>query len=293
MGATVAGVAALVATVFAVALLRRWHLRGRINRALVIWSVSLSMFALASAALAYGELAGWSSTGFRVFYVFGGVLVVPWLALGTVETALRDRVILRVLGATALVVAVLFLVPLFAADAAVLYVAGVVLGGLWGLLLLTAPPEGVRAGSTALIGTFTAVAVFAVTAGALQAPLPTEGLPEGRDLFAPGIRGLAVGGNALGAIMVIVGAVASAWRVWGQGAPHLVVGNLLIGLGVLIAASGGALAFLGETASHAIAFAVGVTVMYAGFTRTTRVPGQMPQALDRALEDRGAEEQAP
>lgn len=278
MGATVAGVAAIVATAFAVALLRRWHLRGRYNRALVLWSVSLAMFAVASAALAYGELAGWSSGGFRVFYAFGGVLVVPWLALGTVQNALHDPVTLRVLGATALTVSVLFLVPLVVADTTALYVPAVVLGGLWGLLLVTAPPEGVGAGSTALIGTFTAVALFAVTAGTLRGSLPVDGLPEGRSLFAPGIRGLALGGNVLGATMVVVGAVTSAWRMRGRGTPHLVAGNLLIGLGVLIAASGGTFAFLGETASHAIAFTIGVTVMYAGFTRTTRVPGQVPRA---------------
>lgn len=279
MGATVAGAAAVVAAVFAVALLRRWDARGRANRALVHWSISLVMFALASAALAYGEVAGWTSGWFRLFYVFGGVLVVPWLALGTVQTASHDRVGVRVLGVTALVVAALFLVPLVTADSSLLYVPGVVLAAVWALLLLTAPPEGVAAGSVALVATFSVVALFAVTAGAFQSPLPAEGLPEGREIFAPAVRGLAVAGNALGALLVVVGAVTSAWRLRGRGTPHLVVGNLLIGLGVLIAASGGALAFLGETASHAIAFAVGVTVMYAGFTRTTRVPGESPRAI--------------
>lgn len=283
MGATVAGAAAVVAGVFAVALLRRWDARGRTNRALVYWSISLVMFALASGALAYGEIVGWTSAWFRVFYLFGGVLVVPWLALGTVQTSARDRVNLRALGVAALVVAASFLVPLVTVDSGVLYVPGVVLAALWGVLLLTAPPEGVAAGSVALVATFSAVALFAVSAGTFQGALPAEGMPEGRDIFPPGIRGLAVAGNALGAVMVVVGAVASAWRLRGQGTPHLVVGNLLIGLGVLIAASGGALAFLGETASHAIAFAVGVTVMYAGFTRTTRVPGEAP----RAVEERG------
>lgn len=279
MGATVAGTAAVIAAVFAGTLLRRWYLRGRTNRALVLWSVSLVMFALASAALAYGELAGWSSGWFRVFYLFGGVLVVPWLALGTVQTSSRDRVNLRILGVTSLVVAALFVAPLVTTDTPALFLPGLVLGALWGVLLLTAPPEGVNAGSVLLVVTFSVIGLFAVSAGALQAPVPTDQLPEGSELFTPGVRGLAVAGNALGAIMVVVGAVVSAWRLRGRGVPHLVVGNLLIGLGVLIAASGGALAFLGETASHAIAFAVGVAVMYAGFTRTTRVPGGPPERL--------------
>lgn len=279
MGATVAGAAAVVAAVFAVALLRRWDAGGRTNRALVHWSISLVMFALASGVLAYGEVTGWTSGWFRVFYLFGGVLVVPWLALGTVQTSSHDRVNVRVLGVTALVVATLLLVPLVTADSRLQYLPGVLLAAVWGVLLLTAPPEGVAAGSVALVATFSVVALFAVSAGAFQSPLPAEGLPEGRAIFAPAVRGLALAGNALGAVLVVVGAVTSAWRLRGRGTPHLVVGNLLIGLGVLIAASGGALAFLGETASHAIAFAVGVTVMYAGFTRTTRVPGEAPRAV--------------
>lgn len=280
MGASVAGAAAVVAALFAVSLARRWNAGGRVNRALVYWAVSLSMFALASAALSYGEVAGWTSVSFRVFYLFGGVLVVPWLALGTVQIAARDRVNLRVLGGTAVVVAALLAVPMLVGDTPMLFLPGVVFAGLWAILLLAAPPQGVTAGSSVLVVTFSVVATFGVTAGVLSGPLPVDQLPEGSELFAPVIRGFAVGGNALGAILVVVGAVTSAWRLRGRGTPHLVVGNLLIGLGVLIAASGGFLAFLGETASHAIAFAVGVTVMYAGFTRTTRVPGAPPRAAD-------------
>lgn len=287
MGASVAGAAAVVAAVFAVSLVRRWNAGGRINRALLYWTVSLVMFALASGALTYGEVVGWTSTSFRIFYLFGGVLVVPWLALGTVQISTKDHVSLRVLGATALVVGGLLIVPMVVGDTPALFVPGAVLAGLWGLLLLTAPPGGVAAGSSVLIATFTVIAAFGVTAGVLDGPVPADHLPEGSELFAPGIRGFAVGGNALGAVLVVVGAVTSAWRMRGHGTPHMVVGNLLIGLGVLIAASGGFLAFLGETASHAIAFAVGVTVMYAGFTRTTRVPGAPPHAADPQREHVG------
>ncbi len=42
------------------------------------------MFALASAALWLAEAKGWSSATFRTFYLFGAILDVPWLALGTV-----------------------------------------------------------------------------------------------------------------------------------------------------------------------------------------------------------------
>jgi hypothetical protein len=47
------------------------------------WSVALGMFSLASAAAAYGSLFDWSPLTFRTYYLFGAVLNVPALALGT------------------------------------------------------------------------------------------------------------------------------------------------------------------------------------------------------------------
>jgi hypothetical protein len=49
-----------------------------------IWSFALLQFALASGALAWGAGLGWTPVVYRVFYLFGAVLNVAWLALGTV-----------------------------------------------------------------------------------------------------------------------------------------------------------------------------------------------------------------
>src|SRR5262249_39684958 len=48
------------------------------------WAISLVCFAAASAALALGASTGWDPGTFRVFYLAGAILSVPWLALGTV-----------------------------------------------------------------------------------------------------------------------------------------------------------------------------------------------------------------
>jgi hypothetical protein len=96
--------AALIALVFAVHLLirsgrrRRWH-EG-------VWGVAMLMFAAASGALALGVADGWSSAGFRVYWLFGAVLNVPYLALGEVYLLARRRWVGHValailLGATA------------------------------------------------------------------------------------------------------------------------------------------------------------------------------------------------
>jgi MFS family permease len=268
-GALVSAAAALVAALFAAALLRRWAARGRRDRALLYWGAALTMFCLAALGLASGELAGWSPFWFRIYYLFGGVLTVPWLAMGVVEAASRDPFTLRVLGVTAVLVAAAFAVAIVTSQTPALFVAGVVVAGLWGLVLLTGDPEPVRAGSTAIIGVFSGLAAFAVLFGVLAGPIPAGVLPEGNEHFEPWVRSFAVGGNAIGAVLVVVGAVTSALRLRGRQLPHVQVGNLLIALGVLVATSGGTFAFLGETEGHAIAFAIGVTVMYAGFVRAT------------------------
>jgi hypothetical protein len=56
------------------------------------WAIALAMFAVASAVLATRASAGWDNGSFRVFYLLGAVVNVPWLALGTVFLLARERV---------------------------------------------------------------------------------------------------------------------------------------------------------------------------------------------------------
>ena len=75
-------VAVLASTAFAVAvLLQHWQRRRPYQLA---WGIALSMFALASLALTLGVAAGWTPVDFKLYYLFGAILNVPWLALGTV-----------------------------------------------------------------------------------------------------------------------------------------------------------------------------------------------------------------
>jgi hypothetical protein len=60
------------------------------------WGIALSMFALASVALASGTATGWDNGTFRVFYLLGAVLNVPWLAMGTVYLLATATVARRV-----------------------------------------------------------------------------------------------------------------------------------------------------------------------------------------------------
>lgn len=312
-------VASLVASVASATFCRRLYVRwtagARRNPALLAWTISLGMFCLASLGLLVGVVAGWSSPVFHVFYLFGAVLNVPWLALGSVLVNARDAWTTRATGLVTLLVALAFLPGVLRGD--VLAVTGAVLGiALAGAQWLPGTDR-VRVGAALVLLVFTLVASVVVLTGDLTAALPTAGLPEGRELFGPGPRSFAVGGNAVGSIVVIVGAlVASArlawttladerrselvatgrrryvealasgvlegWRAMGRaGVDHVARGNLLIMLGVVVAAgSGGMFSFLGDTIAHAIGLGLGVVIMYAGFDRTTRprreIPGPVP-----------------
>ena len=81
--------AALVALAFALSTYERWL--GRHRRHELAWSVSLGFFCLASLALAAGAGLGWDEASFRLFYLFGAIVNVPYLALGTVYLLAGER----------------------------------------------------------------------------------------------------------------------------------------------------------------------------------------------------------
>jgi hypothetical protein len=74
--------ATVVAVAFAASLLERWVVRRRPHE--LAWSVALLLFAAGSLALWAGAALGWSDWSFRLFYTFGAVVNVPFLAVGTI-----------------------------------------------------------------------------------------------------------------------------------------------------------------------------------------------------------------
>ena len=74
--------AALLGVAFALSTYERWVAYRR--RHDLAWSGALAMFAIASGAMAAGAGGGWDEPTFRVFYLFGAIVNVPFLALGTV-----------------------------------------------------------------------------------------------------------------------------------------------------------------------------------------------------------------
>ncbi|MGH9184487.1 MAG: hypothetical protein ACRD0U_01510 [Acidimicrobiales bacterium] len=77
-----AATSTLVAMAFALSTFERWVDRRRPHE--LAWTASLAAFTLASGAQWAGAAAGWGGPTFRVFYLFGPIVSVPALALGTV-----------------------------------------------------------------------------------------------------------------------------------------------------------------------------------------------------------------
>ena len=91
MGRTAVSVsAALVALAFACSTFERWLARRRRHE--LAWSGALLLFVVAAASLAVGAGLGWDGATFRVFYLFGAILNVPFLALGTVYLLWGPRI---------------------------------------------------------------------------------------------------------------------------------------------------------------------------------------------------------
>ena len=73
--------AALVATVFTFDLWRDWRARPRPHVA--AYAAGVTLFAIATWCLFWGVTFGWTGASYRLFFLFGAVLNIPLLALGS------------------------------------------------------------------------------------------------------------------------------------------------------------------------------------------------------------------
>lgn len=170
------------------------------------------MFAAAAVAGALARMSGATEAEYRVFYLFGAILNVAWLALGTL----------------------FLLVPRIARWA------------VWAVVALTV---------------IAAVAVFTSPVNL------TAAVDTGRGFdTAPLPRILAGIGSGVGSVILIGGALWSAWvflRRRHEGRRAL--GNVIIAAGVLVAAAGGTAAFTGASGVVEWTNFAGVTLIFIGF----------------------------
>ncbi len=168
-----------------------------------------------------------------------------------------------------------------AAGARLYYLAGAVLvvGYLaLGELYLLAPKATARLGPgiTLLVTALAATITFAAPVDAAR--LEVEGW---RAIERnPALISLAVLINGLGTVVLVAGALWSAWRFWRSGTNrHRMIGCVLIALGTIAVAMGGTLTRLGQPEYLYVAMAIGVAIIFAGYLETRRSDAPRKRAL--------------
>ena len=203
-------VTTFVSGAFAVAVALKYMRKRRPSH--LAWALGLLLFAVAAFNGFLARSGGATDVEYRLFYLFGAIANVAWLALGTIY--------------------------------------------------IVAP----RYGRVALgvVVALTAVAVYAVFATPVDIAVAVDtgkGFPDGS---LP--RVLAAIGSGLGSVVLIGGALWSAWvflRRHDQGRRALA--NVIIAVGVFIAAAGGTVAFTGASGILELTNLIGVSVMFVGF----------------------------
>jgi len=82
-------VSAIVSFVFAALVFKR-YLRRR-GPHLLLWAIGMTMYGIGGACEAYYGALGWNSLVFRLWYLFGAMLVAAWLGQGTVYLLAKKR----------------------------------------------------------------------------------------------------------------------------------------------------------------------------------------------------------
>ena len=82
-------IAAIVGGAFAVVVGGQYRTRRKPYQA--IWALALAMFGIAAAFETVGQLGGWSDATYKGYYLFGGLLNVGWLGLGSLLLLVPPR----------------------------------------------------------------------------------------------------------------------------------------------------------------------------------------------------------
>jgi hypothetical protein len=213
---------ALVSCVFAVAVFRRYFKRPGPHT--LLWGIGMVFYAIGGFCEAFYGAFGFNSFIFRMWYLFGAILVAAWLGQGTVYLLARRRV----------------------AD-----ITMVILG----------------------IGSlFAAYRVFSaqIDPNLMLTSIHTGSELSGQAIVTPGVRTLTPLFNLYGTITLVGGAMYSSWIFWRKRVLlNRSIGNILIAVGAIAPAFGGALSRFGVPSALYIGELLGTIIMFIGFIQAT------------------------
>ncbi len=215
-------ISSIVSFVFAVIIFKRYA--DRRGTHLLIWGIGMVFYGIGGFCEAYFGAFGWNPLIFRMWYLFGAILVAAWLGQGTVYLLAKRK------WANALA-------------------ALLILGSVY--------------------------ATFRVFTAELDPTLMTSSLHTGSELsghaiVTSGIRTLTPIFNLYGTVTLVGGAVYSAYIFWRKRILlNRTLGNLLIAVGALAPAFGGAFSRFGIPGALYYGEFFGAILLFAGFIRAT------------------------
>ena len=215
-------ISSIVSFVFAVIIFKRYA--DRRGTHLLIWGIGMVFYGIGGFCEAYFGALGWNPLIFRMWYLFGAILVAAWLGQGTVYLLAKRN------WANALT-------------------AVLILGSVY--------------------------AAFRVFTAELDPTLMTSSIHTGSELsghaiITPGIRTLTPIFNIYGTVALVGGAVYSAYIFWRKRILlHRTLGNLMIAVGALAPAFGGAFSRFGISGALYYGEFFGAILLFAGFIRAT------------------------
>ncbi|MEN8171994.1 MAG: hypothetical protein ABFS03_03850 [Chloroflexota bacterium] len=221
-------ISAIVSFIFATVVFTRYLARKRPH--LLLWSIGMVFYGIGGFCEWYYGFFGWNELVYRMWYLFGAILVAAWLGQGTVYLLAKRKW------------AHILLVLL-------------ILGSVYG-----------------------AFKVFSaqIDPGLLTVSTHTGSELSGHAITTPGVRSLTPIFNLYGTATLVGGAIYSAWIFFRKRVLlHRTIGNILIAIGALAPAFGGAFSRMGISAALYIGELLGAVLMFIGFLRaTTKMKGQ-------------------
>jgi len=212
----------LVSFVFAGLVLRRYFRRPAPYH--LLWGIGMVFYGIGGFCEAYYGFLGWNPLIFRLWYLFGAMLVAAWLGQGTVYLLAK---------------------PAWANGLMLLLVAGSLYGALRVFGAVLDPAQ-------------------------MGSSLHTGSELSGRAILTSGVRSLTPLFNLYGTVCLVGGALYSAWIFWRKRVLlHRTLGNLLIAVGALLPAFGGAFSRFGIGGALYLSEFLGALLLFAGFLRAT------------------------
>jgi hypothetical protein len=215
-------ISSLISFVFAYFVFKRYAAKKGSH--LLLWGIGMIFYGIGGFCEGFFGAFGWNPLIYRLWYLFGAILVAAWLGQGTVY------LLAKVKWAHAIMALLL-------------------VGSLYGAYKV-----------------FTAVLDPAL----LTTSVHTGSELSGHAIVTDGVRGLTPIFNLYGTATLVGGAVYSAWIFFRKRVLlHRTIGNILIAVGAIAPAFGGAFSRMGIPAALYIGELIGAVLMFIGFRRAT------------------------